>query len=106
MIDDGWAVIGEDEEAAQAVVDATGKGTLADDPEFQELTAAAGSAGIVTLYAAPEAGQYFADSMGGMTGLGRGPRAGSDRHRRARGRSVTRVRVSPSLAARTRWPMR
>ena len=45
MIDDGWAVIAEDEEAAQAVVDATGEGTLADDPEFQELTAAAGSAG-------------------------------------------------------------
>ena len=69
VITDGWAVIGEDEEAAQAVVDATGEGTLADDAEFQELTAAAGSAGIVTLYAAPEAGKYFADSTGGVGSL-------------------------------------
>jgi hypothetical protein len=69
VIEDGWAVIGENEEDAQAVVDATDEGTLADDPEFQELTAAAGSAGIVTLYAAPEAGRYLSDSMGGMTGF-------------------------------------
>ena len=69
VIDGDWAIVADDEEKAQAVADATDDGTLADDPEFQELTAAAGSAGIVTLYAAPEAGKYFADSMGGMTGL-------------------------------------
>ena len=57
MVDGDWAVVAEDAEGAQAVVDATAKGTLADDPEFQELTAAAGSAGIVNLYAAPEAGK-------------------------------------------------
>ena len=51
------------------MVDATAKGTLADDPEFKELTAAAGSAGIVTMYAAPEAGQCLADSLGGMGGI-------------------------------------
>ena len=69
VIDGDWAVVAEDTEGAQAVVDATAKGTLADDPEFKELTAAAGSAGIVTLYAAPEAGQFMADSMGGMGGF-------------------------------------
>jgi hypothetical protein len=69
VIDAGWAVVAETTKGAQAVVDATDEGTLADDPEFQELTAAAGSAGIVTLYAAPEAGQVIADSMQGMTGL-------------------------------------
>ena len=69
MIDGDWAVVAEDPAAAQAVVDATAKGTLADDPEFQELTAAAGSAGIVSLYAAPEAGRFMADSDG--RGMGR-----------------------------------
>jgi hypothetical protein len=69
VIDGGWAVVAETSEGAQAVVDATDEGTLADDPEFQELTAAAGSAGIVTLYAAPEAGAAIADSMEGMTGF-------------------------------------
>ncbi len=69
VIDGDWAVVAEDQKAAQAVVDQADEGTLADDPEFKELTAAAGSAGIVSLYAAPEAGQYLADSMGGVGGL-------------------------------------
>ena len=69
VIDGDWAVVAEDTEGAQAVVDATAKGTLADDPEFKELTAAAGSAGIVTMYAAPEASKFFADSVGGVGGL-------------------------------------
>ena len=69
VIDGDWAVVAEDAEGAQAVVDATAKGTLADDPEFQELTAAAGSAGIVSLYAAPEAGKFMADSTSGMGGF-------------------------------------
>ena len=85
MIDGDWAVVAEDAEGAQAVVDATAKGTLADDPEFQELTAAAGSAGIVSLYAAPEAGAFMADSMGawGHERDRHRPRAGTDRHRHA-----------------------
>ncbi len=69
IIDGDWAVVAEDAEGAQAVVDATAKGTLADDPEFKELTAAAGSAGIVTMYAAPEASKFFSDSVGDMGGL-------------------------------------
>jgi len=69
VIDGDWAVVAEDEQGAQAVVDATRKGTLAEDDRYQELTAAAGSAGIVTMYAAPEAGQYLSDSLGGVSGL-------------------------------------
>jgi hypothetical protein len=69
VIDGDWAILAESDKQAQAVVDAADKATLADDPEFQELTSAAGSAGIATMYAAPEAGKYFGDSMGQMSGL-------------------------------------
>ncbi len=70
VFDGDWAIIAEDQETAQAVSDLTDKGTLADDPEYQDLTSAAGEIGIVNLYAAPEAGQYMADLMGGAMGLG------------------------------------
>ncbi len=69
VIKDGWAIVAEDQEGAQAVADATAKGTLADDATYQDITGRAGSAGIVSLYAAPAAGQYLADSMGGAAGL-------------------------------------
>ena len=69
VIDGDWAVVAEDTEGARAVVDAKSEGTLADDPEFQELTAATGSAGIVSLYAAPEAGKYFGQEFGDVSGM-------------------------------------
>jgi hypothetical protein len=69
VIDGDWAVVGEDQKSAQAVVDAADQGTLADDGDFKTITSLAGSAGIVTMYAAPGAGQYIADSLGGATGL-------------------------------------
>jgi hypothetical protein len=69
VINDGWAIVGEDQEGAQAVADAAAKGTLADDATYQDITGRAGSTGIVSLYAAPAAGQYLADSMGGAAGL-------------------------------------
>ena len=69
VIEGDWAVVAEDEQGAQAVVDATEKGNLAEDEQYQEITAAAGPAGIVTMYAAPEAGQYLADHMGGIGSL-------------------------------------
>jgi hypothetical protein len=71
VFDGDWAIIAEDKETAQAVSDLTDKGTLADDPEYQDLTSAAGEIGIVNLYAAPEAGQHLADLMGGA-GMGLG----------------------------------
>lgn len=69
VIEGDWAIVADDVEGAQAVVDATDEGTLADDADFQELTAAAGSAGIVSLYAAPEVGKYFDETLGGMAGF-------------------------------------
>ena len=70
VFDGDWAIIAEDQETAQAVSDLTDKGNLADDPEYQDLTSAAGDIGIVNLYVAPEAGQHLADLMGGAGMLG------------------------------------
>jgi len=44
-------------------VKAADKGSLADDEDFQEWTDEAGDAGVVTLYAGPAAGDYFADNL-------------------------------------------
>mgnify|MGYP003333887139 CR=1 FL=1 len=60
---DGWAVLARTDEVAADVV-ADGRRTrLGDDADFQELTSAAGDAGVVTLYAAPEAGQALLDAV-------------------------------------------
>jgi hypothetical protein len=65
VINDGWAIVADDQEGAQAVADATEKGSLADDASFQDITARAGSAGIVSMYAAPEAGKFLGQMAGG-----------------------------------------
>jgi Protein of unknown function (DUF3352) len=72
VIDGDWAIVADDVAGAQAAVDATDDGTLADDPEFKELNSAAGSAGFVSLYAAPEAGKYLEETIGGMSGYAEG----------------------------------
>jgi hypothetical protein len=73
-INDGWALIGEDQKTVDAVAADAAKSTLSDDGDFQQWTDAAGGDGIVTLYASPEAGQLMADAMddnlGGLTDLG------------------------------------
>jgi hypothetical protein len=62
-LSDGWAVLARTDEVARKVV-ADGRRThLGDDADFQELTSAAGDAGVVTLYAAPEAGQALLDAV-------------------------------------------
>lgn len=74
VISGDWIVIGKNEAEAQQVVDATEQGSLADDDDFQQWTGEAGEPGIVSMYAAPEAGEflgrYLADmgAMGGMLG--------------------------------------
>ncbi len=64
-VEGDWAVIGETVEITDQVVADAGKGTLADDADFQRWTAEAGDPGIISLYAAPAAGRYFSDLMGG-----------------------------------------
>ena len=64
-IDGEWAVIAETDDIAQQVVDARADGTLADDEDYQRWTEEVGEAGVLNLYAAPEAGKYLADLMAG-----------------------------------------
>lgn len=76
-VDGDWAVIGESVEITDQVVADAGEGTLADDSDFQRWTEEAGDPGIASMYAAPSAGQHFADLMGAqgsmlgsMSGMG------------------------------------
>lgn len=62
-IEGDWAVVAETDEIAQQVTDAAAEGTLADDAEYQEWMQATGDPGVVTMYAAPEAGPFLAQLM-------------------------------------------
>src|SRR5690349_21098714 len=69
VIEDGWAIVGETEQDAQDVVAATDQGTLADDEDFKTVTSRAGDSGIVSMYAAPAAGEYFAKLATNANGM-------------------------------------
>ena len=69
-IDDGWAVLAETDDIAQDVADETADGSLADDGDYQQWMDEVGDAGIVTMYAAPEAGQFLADTVEDFMGFG------------------------------------
>lgn len=58
-----WAVIARTTEVAEQVLADGGRSPLADDADFRELTRGAGDPGIVTLYAAPEAGPALLEAM-------------------------------------------
>lgn len=59
-IQDEWAVVAETDQIAEQVTDATADGSLADDESFQDWTGRVGDPGVMTMYAAPEAGQFLA----------------------------------------------
>ena len=63
-IRDGWAVIAETDKLATTVADDAAESSLADDGDYQTWGDEVGDAGIVSLYAAPSAGQYFLDNLG------------------------------------------
>ena len=70
-IEGDWAVLAQTDDLAKQVTDDAAKGTLADDADFQKWTGEAGDPGVMTLYAAPEAGQFLAkmgQDLGGMLG--------------------------------------
>jgi hypothetical protein len=70
-IDGGWAVIAETADLADQIVKDAGEGALADDKDYQHWTDAAGADGIMTLYAAPEAGAELAKLVqGDLAGMG------------------------------------
>lgn len=59
-----WVVIAESTKVAEAVTDAAEKNPLSEDDDFTKWTEAAGDPGILTAYAAPEAGTFIADAFG------------------------------------------
>lgn len=61
-VGDGWAILAESEDVAKQVRADAEDANLAGDADFEELTGAAGDPGVVTLYAAPEAGQALLDA--------------------------------------------
>lgn len=65
-IDGDWAVIAESQKIAEDVAAKAADGSLADDEDFQKWTGETGDAGIITAYAAPEAGKVLAESVGGF----------------------------------------
>ncbi len=64
-----WAVIAESDELAEQITDDAEQDSLADDGDFQRWTDAAGDPGIISGYAAPEAGEVLAGQFAGLTPL-------------------------------------
>jgi hypothetical protein len=72
-IGNGWAVVAETDKIAERVVADAEAAPLSDDAEFQKWSDEVGDPGVVTMYAAPEAGAYLAqnlDTMGALAGQG------------------------------------
>jgi Protein of unknown function (DUF3352) len=69
-IDGEWAVVAETAALAREVAAETAKGALAEDPDYRQWTGEVGDAGVLNLYAAPEAGDYLADHLGDLFPVG------------------------------------
>jgi len=65
-IEGEWAVLAETQEIVDDVTASAAESSLADDEDYQTWTDEAGDAGILTAYAAPEAGAVIADAIGGF----------------------------------------
>lgn len=65
---DGWALVAPDQDVLDAALDALEEGTLADDEDFTAWTEQAGDGGVMTMYAAPAAGEYLAEALGPFYG--------------------------------------
>ncbi|HET9422130.1 MAG TPA: DUF3352 domain-containing protein [Nocardioides sp.] len=67
-----WAVLAETEEIATQVAEDAQDNPLSEDDDFEKWTDEAGDPGILTAYAAPEAGKWLAENAGGFMGMGFG----------------------------------
>ncbi|HWI42394.1 MAG TPA: hypothetical protein VNS81_02165 [Nocardioides sp.] len=61
-VGDGWAVLARNDDVASKVVADAHRSTLADDGDYHDLVGRVGDAGVVTVYAAPEAGRALLDA--------------------------------------------
>jgi hypothetical protein len=64
-----WAVLAETEELATQVAEDAQDKPLSEDDDFKKWTDEAGDPGILTAYAAPEAGEWLAQYAGGAMGF-------------------------------------
>lgn len=62
-LNDGWAIVAETKAIAEQVRSDANRSTLADHADYQELVGASGDPGVLTLYAAPEAGKALLDAI-------------------------------------------
>jgi hypothetical protein len=67
-VHDGWVVIAQSQDIADKAVAAADKATLADDATYQKWTKAVGESGVVSMYAAPAAGDYLATQLDQLKG--------------------------------------
>lgn len=65
-INGDWALIADSDEIAEDVADKAADSSLADDDTYQRWIDEVGDAGVVNMYAAPEAGTFFAENLEGM----------------------------------------
>src|SRR6478736_652835 len=63
VIRDGWVVLAETQEIAQQVADDAATSPLSADEDFQHWTDQVGDSGVISMYAAPEAGKLMADEL-------------------------------------------
>ena len=68
-IDGDWAVIAESDKIAQQVADDAADASLSDDEDYQKWMDEVGDPGVVTMYAAPAAGEYLSENLGDMSGI-------------------------------------
>ncbi|GAA4366417.1 DUF3352 domain-containing protein [Nocardioides caricicola] len=69
VVADGWALVGETQEIVDQVSDDAADAPLSEDDDFTRWTDAAGDSGIVSMYAAPEAGALIAEELGYLADL-------------------------------------
>jgi hypothetical protein len=67
-----WAVLAETEDIATQVAEDAKDKPLSEDDDFEKWTDEAGDPGILTAYAAPEAGKWLAENAEGFMGMGFG----------------------------------
>jgi hypothetical protein len=69
-ISNGWAVLAETDKVAERVIADADAAPLSEDADFKRWSDEVGDPGIVTMYAAPEAGAYLAQNLDRMGSLG------------------------------------
>ena len=65
-------MLAETEDIATQVAEDAQDNPLSEDDDFEKWTDEAGDPGILTAYAAPEAGKWLAENAGGFMGMGFG----------------------------------